>query len=81
MKKSINYHSTDALYRFTEPVCKGYLARLYFWTEQWSKVLPLTAELLKAYPILQINNYKEVMGTPFKVGSNQLIKAYSTSGK
>lgn len=79
LKKSINYHSTDALYRFTEPVCKGYLARLYFWTEQWSKVLPLTAELLKAYPILQINNYKEVMGMPFKVGSNQLIKAYSTS--
>lgn len=79
LQKAISYHSHNELYRFTENVSRGYLARLYFWTEQWDKVLPLTQGLLKAYPILQLGNYAKVMREPFKLGSNQLIKSYRTS--
>lgn len=79
LNKSIAYHNTDDLYRFTEYVCKGYLARLYFWTKQWDKVLPLTKELLVKYPILPINEFQTVMKKVNELGKNQLIKAYRTS--
>jgi len=78
LKKAIGYQCTNDLYRFTADVAKGYLARLYFWTEQWDKVLPLTSELLQTYPILDRDAFKEMMNSPFVLGKNQLIKAYRT---
>lgn len=74
--RSIDYHVTDALYRFTEDVCKGYLARLYFWTEQWDKALPLCNELLKAHPLLSADAYKKMMENTFSLSGNQLLKAH-----
>lgn len=79
--KSIEYHVNDDLYRFTESVSKGYLARLYFWTKQWDKVLPLTSELLTSYQMLNTDNYVKVMEQAFKLGPNQLIKAYRSSSE
>jgi len=76
LQKSITFHCTDDLYRFTEPVAKGYLARLYFWTEQWDKVLPITTELLAAYPLLDRDAFYSMMSQPYVLGKNQLIKAY-----
>ncbi len=82
LKKSIAYHVHDDLFRFTEDVSKGYLARLYFWTKQWDKVLPIADELLKVHPILPIDKYVQVMKEAYKLGTNQLIKSYrlSTAG-
>ena len=74
--RSIDYHVTDALYRFTEDVCKGYLARLYFWTEQLDKALPLCNELLKAHPLLGADAYKTMMENTFSLSGNQLLKAH-----
>lgn len=80
LQKAISYHPADDLYRFNENVCKGYLARLYFWTEQWEKVVPLTQELLKTHPILTLDNFEKGMKFSGTLGSNQLIKAYRNSG-
>lgn len=79
LQHAISYHPNDELFRFTEDVCKGYLARLYFWTEQWDKVLPLTQELLKTYPILAIDSYEKGIKITGSLGTNQLIKAYRNS--
>ncbi len=76
LKASIDYHMTDDIYRFTEDVCKGYLARLYFWTEQWDKALPLAQELLKKYPLLGREEYKQMMSTAYDMVGNQILKAY-----
>lgn len=45
-RKAIDCHMTDESYLFTEAVAKTYLAKLYFWAEKWSEVIPLCEELL-----------------------------------
>lgn len=76
LKASINYECTDDLYRFTEDVCKGYLARLYFWTKQWDKALTISQEILKSHPLVDADAYKTMMQSTFKISGNQIIKAY-----
>lgn len=46
LRKAVDYHMTDESYLFTEAVAKAYLAKLYFWAEEWSEVIPLCEELL-----------------------------------
>ncbi len=75
-KRSIAFHCQDDLYRFTEDVVKGYLARLYFWTEQWKLALPLCDELLERHPLLGIDDYKKMMSEPYKLNGNKLIMTY-----
>lgn len=76
--KSAEYHLTDDVYRFTEDVVKGYLTRLYFWTEQWDKALLAAQDMLKKYPLLQPDAYKDMMNEAYALKGNQLIKAYRT---
>lgn len=75
-KQSIARHCQDDLYRFTEDVVKGYLARLYFWTEQWEQALPLCNELLERHPLLDIDDFKAMMSEPYKLNGNKLIMTY-----
>ena len=74
--KSVSYHSDNGLYRFTEDVCKGYLVRLYQWTEQWDKIPALCDELLKAYPLLEPSAYKTMMEDTYNLTGNQMLKAH-----
>ncbi|WP_288361557.1 RagB/SusD family nutrient uptake outer membrane protein [uncultured Bacteroides sp.] len=76
LNHSLSYHISDDLYRFTEDVAKGYLARLYFWTKQWKKVLPLVQGLLAKYTLLGGEAYKKMMTTNYDLAGNQLLKAY-----
>ncbi|MDE6393963.1 MAG: RagB/SusD family nutrient uptake outer membrane protein, partial [Duncaniella sp.] len=76
LKSSIAMEMTDPLYRFTPDVCKGYLARLYFWTRQWDKALEMSQEVLKKYPLVGREEYKNMMADTYKLGASQLIKCY-----
>lgn len=76
LQKALAYRVTEPVYRFTEDVVKGYLARLYFWTKQWDKALPLARELLEEYPLLSGDAYKNMMTTMHDLAGNQLIKSY-----
>lgn len=76
LNRSIAYHMTNGLYRFTEDVAKGYLARLYFWTKQWGKALPLAQELLGKYGLLEGEAYRSMMTTDYDLAGNQLLKSY-----
>lgn len=78
LHKAVNYHMTDNIYRFTEDVVKGYQARLYFWTRQWSKALPLAQELLTKYPLLEGEAYKSMMTNAYELAGNQVLKSYRT---
>ncbi|GCB33248.1 RagB/SusD family nutrient uptake outer membrane protein [Bacteroides faecalis] len=76
LNHSLSYHMKNDLYRFTEDVVKGYLARLYFWTKQWGKALPLAQELLTKYGLLEGDAYKNMMSTSYDLVGNQLLKSY-----
>ncbi|WP_148372565.1 RagB/SusD family nutrient uptake outer membrane protein [Bacteroides bouchesdurhonensis] len=76
LKKALSYHPSDDIYRFTEDVIKGYQIRLYFWTKQWTKALPLAQELLTKYPLLEGDAYKTMMKTAYDLAGNQLLKSY-----
>ncbi len=77
LQRSISYHLDNDIYRFTEDVARGYLARLYFWTRQWDNCLDLAQELLAKYPLLDPEAYKSMATSGSgKLMGNQLIKAY-----
>lgn len=76
LQKSLGYKCTDELYRFTEDVTKGYLARLYFWSEQWDKCLPLAQEMLKGHPLLAGEAYEKMIAKPYTPMNNHLIMVY-----
>lgn len=78
LNHSISYHISNDLYRFTEDVSKGYLSRLYFWTKQWGKAMPLAQELLTKYALLEGDAYKNMMTTSSDLAGNQLLKSYRT---
>ncbi|WP_321288429.1 RagB/SusD family nutrient uptake outer membrane protein [uncultured Sunxiuqinia sp.] len=79
LQKAISYQQKDALYLFTEEVTKGYLARLYFWLEQWSKALDLAQQILAAQPLLSGVAYTDMMRSAHDVTGNILIRTYTTS--
>ncbi len=72
---SISYKMNDDIFRFTEDVAKGYLARLYFWSRRWNDCLKVCEELLAAHPLLDRQAFLTMMSEP-KLSGNQLIKAY-----
>ncbi len=77
LKEAIALKNENELYRFTEDVCKAYLARLYFWTKDWAKALPITQEITTKHPLVEGDIYKAMFDP--KLGAlqgNQLIKAY-----
>ncbi len=78
LKKSLDAEIKDPVYRFTEDVVKGYLARMYFWTKQWDLALPIAQELLKKYPLLPRDSYEQMMTTSYDMTGNQLLKSYRT---
>ena len=76
LQKAASYHINDNIYRFTEDVIKGYQARMYFWTRQWSKALPIAQDLLNKYPLLEGEAYKAMMTNAYELTVNQLLKSY-----
>ena len=58
---------------------KAYLARLYFWTEQWQKALDAARELQARYPLLSGDDYKEMIAHPLAKKYNHILTAYGRS--
>ncbi len=70
---SLQYKMEDKLFMFTTDVVKSYLARLYLWTAQWEKASAISGELLGKYPILNREEYAQmVLGT--KAFSNMILR-------
>ncbi|MEI3422789.1 MAG: RagB/SusD family nutrient uptake outer membrane protein [Butyricimonas faecihominis] len=65
LKNGIGYNLTDDIYRLTVDVAKVYLMKLYFWTQNWGEVTTLGEELLKKYPLLEGEAYKDMIQSKF----------------
>lgn len=77
LMRSISYRMNKDIYRFTEDVARGYLARLYFWTRRWDDCLTVARDLLARHPLLDIEEYRSMMMSESgNLLGNQLIKAY-----
>ncbi len=74
--KALSYNLTDTDFILTTDVVKGYLARLYFWAEDWDNVIAYAQPLLESYPMLSAEEYEEKINAQFTKASNTLIRSY-----
>lgn len=72
---AVDYDIQDPIYRFNSDVAKGYLARLYFWTQQYKPAAQYASELLQKYPLLDAAPYREMMESVVAKKGNMLFKA------
>ena len=59
LKQAIQLGEELSVYRFTTDVTRGYLCRLYFWSEQWNKAESIARELLAQHPLRSGEDYKK----------------------
>jgi hypothetical protein len=76
LNKSISYHVSDKLFRFTEDVSRAYLARLHFWTKNWDKAINQSIPLLTTYPMLDAVEYVAMIQSKNTQLGNTLLRSY-----
>lgn len=76
LNKSISYHVSDKLFRFTEDVSRAYLARLHFWTKNWDKAINQSIPLLTTYPMLDAVEYIAMIQSKNTQLGNTLLRSY-----
>lgn len=75
LKGGLAYNMQNDVYRFTADVAKAYLAKLYFWTQDWKNVIPLCEELLKDYPLLEGEAYVNMIQDKSPKTTNIIIRS------
>lgn len=56
-KTAISYDIQDPMYRFNTDIIEGYLARLYFWTGDWTNAAKYARTVLEKHPLLSGSAY------------------------
>ncbi len=65
LKKAISMNQTDEEYILTVDVAKAYLAKTYFWAQEWKNAAETAKELLDKYPLLEGEEYEAmIQSTP-----------------
>lgn len=75
LKEALKLNQTDKQYRFYSDVAKAYLARAYFWTQDWEQAASTAKEVLDAYPLLQGEAYKDMIQSEVTQKGNELIRS------
>lgn len=60
-KTAISYDIQDPMYRFNTDIIEGYLARLYFWTGDWTNADKYARTVLEKHPLLSGSAYVAMM--------------------
>ena len=79
LKKAITYNLKSEIYRYTVDVSRAYLARLYFWTQNWEQAIPMAKEILDAYPLVEGTVYTNMLSAKYAKQGNILLRAYVLS--
>lgn len=74
LKMAAEYDVKDPMFRFSKDVVEGFLARCYFWAEQYDKAIPLAEGILAAHPLLSGTDYTEMIGKKNGKSGNILLK-------
>ena len=75
LKQAISLNQTDEHYRFYVDVSKAYLARVYFWMQEWALAASMAKEVLDKYPLISGEAYKEMIQSEVKQLGNVLIRS------
>lgn len=75
---ALGYNMADSKYLFTPDVINAFMARFYFWTQQWDKALSKAEGLLAKYPLLSGNSYKQMFQSNASAG-NVIFKSHHYS--
>lgn len=76
--KAIGMGISDDTYRFTADVARAYLARTYFWTQQWDKAIAEAQHLLDHYPLIGGEDYKNMMQATTEKLGNVMLRSFIT---
>ena len=79
LKKGISYNSKSEIFRYTVDVAKAYLARLYFWSQNWEQAIPVAKEILEAYPLVEGTEYVDMLSAQHAQKGNILLRSYVLS--
>jgi len=74
--KAIGFNVKADIYRYTVDVTKAYLAKFYFWTKQWDKLIPYAKELLDNYPLLSGAAYQDMIQAQNAMKGNMIFRSY-----
>lgn len=78
LKTAIQMNQTDEQYRFTVDVARAYLARTYFWAQDWKNAIKIAKEVLDKYPLVEGDEYKEMIQSPQGKLGNMLFRTFIT---
>lgn len=78
IKKAISYDVTNPDFIFTADVAKAYLARFYFWVQDWGNAIALADEVLKNYPMLDAGEYKEAINQKLAKTRNVIVRSFTS---
>lgn len=74
LKKAIEYNIHNEYYYFNDDVIKGYLARLYFWSQHYKEAKEIALDVLKRHPLLEGEDYEKMMTANDGVAGNMLFR-------
>ena len=74
---ALSYNSTDKNYIFTAPITKAYMARFFFWTQDWNNAIIYAKEVLDKYPMLEADEYVNAINQKLEPTKNVIIRSYT----
>lgn len=80
LNTAIRFNQKKEIYRYTVDVAKAYLARICFWTQDWEGVILPAKELLEAYPLVEGQEYIDMIQDRYGRKSNVYIRSYIYPG-
>ena len=72
---AIGMNQTDKQYRFDVNVMKFYLARTYFWAQEWELAAATAKEVLDMYPLVKGEEYVAMMKSEVEQKGNELLRS------
>ncbi len=74
-EQAIAHSIDDPMFRFDSDVMEGFKARTYFWTGDWKNAAISARELLKKYPLISGDAYKEMIESEIARKGNVIMKS------
>ncbi|WP_084529396.1 RagB/SusD family nutrient uptake outer membrane protein [Pedobacter caeni] len=81
LREALSYNVEDKDYLFTTKVVKAYLAKLYFWTQDWDNAIKYADEVLNAYPMVSADRYVAMINSKLTPTENIIIRSYTTDSE
>lgn len=74
---ALGYNVTNQDFLITASVVKAYMARFYFWTQNWNAAISYAEPLLTEFPMLEADEYAEAINQKMTKTHNVIIRSYT----